>query len=227
MRARSTATEAMETELRADLGLGADALGDGEGALEERLEGGGDGADFAGDGVGVFDLAEDLRLADDHGVERGGDAEEMADGFALAELVEVGLDGVGGDGEVLVQEAQQAGVGGAVACVLPGDELDAIAGGEDEGFADAGLMGQGADGVGQAGGGDGEALADLERRGGVIDADQDERALAGARSGAASEAGLRSSIAGALAHGVENLWTAENWLAAQTKRTTRMTKLER
>jgi hypothetical protein len=95
----------------ADLGLGADALGDGEGALEQRLERGGDGADLAGDGVGLLDLAEDLGLANDHGVERGGDAEEMADGFALAELVEVRLDGVGGDGEVLVQEAQEAEVG--------------------------------------------------------------------------------------------------------------------
>ena len=95
----------------ADLGLGADALGDGEGALQERLERGGDGADLAGDGVGLLDLAEDLRLADDHGVERGGDAEEMADGLALAELVEVRLDGLGGDGEVLVQEAEEAEVG--------------------------------------------------------------------------------------------------------------------
>jgi hypothetical protein len=100
-----------------------------------------------------------LRLADDHGVERGGYAEEMADGFALAELVEVRLDGVGGDGEVLVEEVQEAGVGGVGGLVLPGNELDAVAGGEDEGFADAGLMGEGADGVGQARGGDGEALA--------------------------------------------------------------------
>ena len=60
---------------------------------------------------------------------------------------------------------------------LAGDELDAIAGGEDEGFADAGLVGERADGVGQAGRGNGQALADLERRGGVIDADQNERAL--------------------------------------------------
>ena len=90
----------------ADLGLGADALGDREGALEERFERGGDGADLAGDGVGLLDLAEDLRLADDHGVERAGDAEEMADGLAIAELVEVGLEGGGGDSKVLVQEAE-------------------------------------------------------------------------------------------------------------------------
>jgi len=37
------------------------------------------------DGVGLLDLPRILRLADDHGVERAGDAEEMADGLALAE----------------------------------------------------------------------------------------------------------------------------------------------
>ena len=103
----------------ADLRLGADALGYGEGALEQRIERGGDGADFARDGVGLLYLAEDLRLADDHGVERRRDAEEVADGFAVAELVQVRLDSVGGDGEVLVEEAEQARVGrgrGSASC---------------------------------------------------------------------------------------------------------------
>jgi hypothetical protein len=31
----------------------------------------------------------------------------MADGLTLSELVEVGLDGGGGDGEVLVEEAEE------------------------------------------------------------------------------------------------------------------------
>ena len=53
----------------ADLGFGADALGNGEGALQERLERGGDGAGLARDGVRLLDLAEDLRLADDHGIQ--------------------------------------------------------------------------------------------------------------------------------------------------------------
>ena len=35
----------------------------------------------------------------------------MADGFALAEFVEVGLDVVRGDGEVLVEEAEEVGFG--------------------------------------------------------------------------------------------------------------------
>jgi hypothetical protein len=41
-------------------------------------------------------------------------------------------------------------------------------------------MGEGADCVGEAGCRDGQALADFERRGGVVDADEDERAWAGA-----------------------------------------------
>ncbi len=58
-------------------------------------------------------------------------------------------------------------------------------------------MEEGAGGVGEARGGDGEALANLDGRGVVVDAEEDE------------------------AHGAVNLWTAENWLAAQTARTTR------
>ncbi len=38
----------------------------------------------------------------------------MADGLALAELVEVRLDGLGGDAEVLVEEAEEVDSGRAV-----------------------------------------------------------------------------------------------------------------
>ena len=50
-------------------------------------------------------------------------------------------------------------------------------------------MCEGADGVGQAGRGEREALANFQRRRGVIDADQDQRALAGALGG-----GFRSRL---------------------------------
>jgi len=179
---------------------------------------GGDCADLAGDGVRVFDLAQDLGLAYDHAVEGAGDTEEMADGFALAELVEVGLDVVWGDAEVFVEEAEEVGfsfrlVGrGFGGVVLEGEELDTIAGGEDEAFTDAGLVEKGEGGVGEAGGGDGEALADLDGGGGVVNAEEDEASWSGR---------------GCRTHGAVNLWTAENWFAAQTARTTKKTKLER
>jgi hypothetical protein len=133
----------------------------------------------------------------------------VADGFAFAEFVEVRLNVVGRDGEVLLKEAEEVGLGlglgicGLAGVVLQGEEFDAIAGREDEAFADAGLVKEGAGGVGKTGGGYGEALADLDGRGVVVDTEEDE------------------------VHGVVNLWTAENWLAAQTVRTTRKTKLER
>jgi len=139
----------------------------------------------------------------------------VADGFALAEFVEVRLDVAGGDGEVFVEEAEEVGfglgleIGGFASVVLEGEEFDAVASGEDEAFADAGLVEEGAGGVGEAGGGDGEALANLDGRGVVIDAEEDETTMGGR------------------AHGAVNLWTAENWFAAQTVRTTKKTKLER
>ena len=84
-----------------------------------------------------------------------------------------------------------------------GDDFYAVAGGEDKPFADAGLVEEGARRVGKATGRNGEALAHFDGRGVVVDAEEDE------------------------VHGVVNLWTTENWLAAHTARTTRKTKLER
>jgi hypothetical protein len=172
-----------------------------------------------------------LGLANDHAVERAGDAEEVADGFALAEFVKVGLDVAGWDGEILVEEAEEVGfglgldAGGFAGVILQGEEFDAVAGGEDEAFADAGLVEEGAGGVGEAGGGDGETLADLDRRGVVVDAEEDETPLGRRRTGL--EFGWGRGLGLGWVHGALNLWTAENWLAAQTARTRKKTKLER
>jgi len=158
----------------ADLGLGADTLGYGEGTLQQRLQRRGDSADLVRDGIGLLDLAEDLRLADYHGVQRAGDAEEMTDRLAVAELVKVRLDGVGWNGEVFVQEAKEVCRIALRAVVLHGEELDTVTGGEDHGFAYSRLLGEGACGVGEASCWDCETLADLDGRGGVIDADQNQ-----------------------------------------------------
>ncbi len=95
----------------ADAGLGADPFGDVEGALQQWVERGGDGADLASYAPGLLDLAEDLGLADDERIERTGDAEEVADGLALAVLVDVWLNGGGGDVQEVVEEGEHAVVG--------------------------------------------------------------------------------------------------------------------
>ena len=158
----------------------------------------------------------------------------MADGLALAELVEVRLEGGGGDGEVLVQEAEKVGGIAGAGVVLNGEELDAIAGGEDEGLADAGLMGECARGVGEAG--RGMARRSRTSTGAVVwltPTRTSEPSGARVSRPRLRRPGARSRGAAAVWRwvgwlmGLENLCTAENWFAAQTKRTTRKTKLER
>ena len=137
--------------------------------MEQAVERGGDGANFACDGVAFLDLAEDLRLADDHAVERGGNAEEMANGFALAEFVEVRVERGGGHREIVSQEEAKV----ALVFVLS-EEFNAVAGGEDDGFADTGVVGERTGCFSQAAGGDGEALAHVDGRGVVVDAEERE-----------------------------------------------------
>ena len=61
----------------ADLGRGPDLFGDRERTLEQLMQGGAEGAGFFGRPHGALHLAEDLRFAQNHGVETGGHAEGM------------------------------------------------------------------------------------------------------------------------------------------------------
>jgi hypothetical protein len=118
-----------------------------------------------------------LGFADDHGVERAGDAEEMADGVAVFEMVEmaVKIEAVAGFG--LLEEAGDLGVG--VLFIVGGDDdLDAVAGGEDEGFLDAVGVAEAVEGLGERGGVEGEAFADFDGSGAVIEAGDVELHLA-------------------------------------------------
>ncbi len=63
---------------RSDCGLATHSFGDGEGAAEKLVELSADGADGAGGGIGFLNLAENLRLADYHGIKAGSDAEQSA-----------------------------------------------------------------------------------------------------------------------------------------------------
>jgi hypothetical protein len=119
----------------------------------------------------------------------------MADRFAFAELVEVWLDVVERDGEVLVKEADEIGLGlwqRSFGVVLESEEFDPVAGGEDEALPDSWLVQEGESGVSEALCRDSEALPNLDRRSVVVDAKKDETPLC------------------CCAHGAVNLWTAEN-----------------
>ena len=72
----------------AELRFGADALADFERALEKAIENGAGCALFVRGFVGVAHLAEDFGFAEEHGVESGGDAEEMTDGVAVVVVIE-------------------------------------------------------------------------------------------------------------------------------------------
>ena len=156
------------------MSFGADLFGDSEGALHQGFEVSGDCTGVASYRVSLFHLSENLGFAHDHAVERTGYAEEVANRFALAKLVKMGLDVVRWNGEVLVQEAEEIRFGLRwcdFGVVLKGEEFDPITGGEDQAFANARLMDKGAGGVGEALGGYGEALAYLDGRGVMVDAE--------------------------------------------------------
>ena len=76
----------------ADIGLGAHSLGDAECARDYRVQQPVDGALILRERVGGLQLAEDLRLADDHRVQACGDSEEMANRIPAFEAVQVLLE---------------------------------------------------------------------------------------------------------------------------------------
>ena len=88
LRASSTATEAIETELE-PISFRTDVLGRRKGTLQQMFQLPGDGSRCARDGEGLFHLAKNLRLANNHGVETCGDAEEMPDRVLVALLIDV------------------------------------------------------------------------------------------------------------------------------------------
>ena len=104
LRASSTATDAMETELEPIAVSVRTLLGGGESGLQKMLELAGDCSGGARGGKSFFDLTENLRLADDHRVQARGDAEEMADGLLIAVLVDVRREKGLVQAEVVMQE---------------------------------------------------------------------------------------------------------------------------
>ncbi len=89
-----------------DLGLRAHPLGHAEGLAEERVQPRADRLAGLGQREGVLHLAEDLRLADHHGVEAGRHAEGVAHGVAIEVRIEDGLHGAEVEAAVAAQVAE-------------------------------------------------------------------------------------------------------------------------
>ena len=118
----------------ADLGGAAHFLGHREGALEHLVQVGAQAAGFVGRAHRVLHLAEDLRLAQHHRIEPGGDAERMAHRVVLRQHVQVRAQfGVGQ--LVVVGQEMGGGVERIDAAALAGRiQLGAVAGREDGRF---------------------------------------------------------------------------------------------
>ena len=125
-----------------DGGFAADFLGHCEGAVHQAVDDGAGGAGFAREFCGGFNLPGDFVFAEDLRVQSGGDAKEMGDGVAMAELIElrkfgaftrVDADGLERGGGVGGSGVEPLGDGFGVL----GEAVDfgAVAGGDDGGFA--------------------------------------------------------------------------------------------
>src|ERR1019366_5418544 len=133
LRAKSTATEAMETELE-PISVSVRTFLAAAKALQQVFELPADGARGTRDGEGLLDLAQNLRLADDHGVEAGGYAEEVADGCLIAVLINMRFEQRGIEGEMVLQKTGQVDGGRFEG----GENLHPVAGGDDHALGDAG-----------------------------------------------------------------------------------------
>ena len=142
----------------ADGGAVADLFGDGETLLEEAFEDAADGARLPGEAVGLLDLPEDLRFAEDEGVEAAGDAVDVADGLAVVHAE--GERGERGGGEVFAGGEPGGELRGVSA---DGVDFAAVAGGEQGDFVHAGLPAA----VGKGGGGFFRGEGDFFAHGGV------------------------------------------------------------
>ena len=159
-----------------DPGLAPDALGDRERAVEAAMEDLPRGAGRRRGRVLLLQLAQDLWLAHHHRIEAGGDAEEVAHGLAVGVGVEVsGERGLGH--AVLAREeagqrgAERGGIGSA------GQHLHPVTGGEDGALGHARDRHQPAERGLEAPVRERHPLAHLDRRGAVVEPDQDDAAL--------------------------------------------------
>src|SRR5713226_3206981 len=159
---------------RAQFGFRADALSGFERALKEAIKHRAGGALFVGEAVSFADLAEDFGFAEELRIEPGGNAKEMTNSGAIVVLVEHAVEHVLADGVKFAEErrkSRRAFVGG-----FRGNAIDfaAVAGGEDQGFLEKAAGTEFVGGAARLFESERDALANFERRGAVIQADEDD-----------------------------------------------------
>jgi hypothetical protein len=119
-------------------------------------------------GEGLFHLAQNLRLADDHGIEARSHAEQVTDGFLVVVGIEVRRQHLGVDAEVAREEACHR----HIRALDDGHQFHAIASGDDHALGDSRRRGQGARGLGQLVAADGDLLPERNGRRLVVHADE-------------------------------------------------------
>ncbi len=140
----------------ADAGIGTGALGHRERLLEQPVQVLADGAVVARQRPGVLDLAQDLRLAQHHRVQPGGNAEQVAHRGGVAVLVQIALQVAG----VAFQPARQV-----LAVLGHGIQFGAVAGGQQHGFGQLRRLPQRVHRARQRIAAEGRAFAQFHRRG--------------------------------------------------------------
>ena len=146
----------------ADRGFGTDLLRHREGVLHQLAQRLADGAFGLGGLVGLLQLTEDLRLAEDHGIEPAGHAQGVPNRLWPLQRIEVAVEQLGIDRFELNQPVGELSLRWAVRREV---ELGAVAGREDDGLF-------GADGVPRA----------LERRAELLAVERDLLANVDGRS---------------------------------------------
>ena len=126
-------------------------------------------AHLFGGAHGVLDLAEDLRLAEHHRIETGGDAERVTHGLLARQRAQMRLQVVGVDAVIVGQPLERLR-----RIARRAIQLGAVAGGQDRGFARRPRLEQLGERILQLLGAERHALADGERRGFMVETEGEE-----------------------------------------------------
>jgi len=138
--------------------------------VEEAVENEAGGLVLRGEPVGVLELPQDLGFPHDHGVEAGGDPEDVPDGVDVGEGVDAIPEGFHGHLVELGEEVEDVFRVGGIG-FEDSIDLHPVAGGEDGAFLHAFQLLEESERVGELRLLKGELLPNLHRGGFVVQAD--------------------------------------------------------